>query len=77
MDSNIKPGQTYKHYKCDIYKILNLVKHSETEEWLVVYERQTDIIHQGWKIWARPLTMFQEVIEVKDYKGPRFSLIEN
>lgn len=75
MESNIKPGQIYKHYKGDTYKIITLAKHSETREWLVVYERQTDIIHQDWRIWARPLKMFIENVEVDGYKGPRFEYI--
>lgn len=73
---HIKPGQLYKHYKGDTYKIITLAKHSETQEWLVVYERQTDIVHTGERIWARPLSMFLENIETDSYKGPRFEYIE-
>ena len=71
----IKPGQIYKHYKGDTYKIITLAKHSETQEWLVIYERQTDTIHNDWKVWARPLEMFQENITVDHYSGPRFTLV--
>jgi hypothetical protein len=76
MEEKIKPGQIYKHYKGDIYKIVALAKHSETQEWMVVYERQTDIIHQGWKTHVRPLGMFVENVDVEGYKGPRFEYIE-
>ena len=75
MEEKVKPGQIYKHYKGDTYKILCLGKHSETREWMVVYERQTDIVHQGWKINIRPLEMFLEVVHVDNYDGPRFQLI--
>lgn len=75
MESKIKPGQIYKHYKGDTYKILTPAKHSETGEWMVVYERQTDIIHQGWKVHVRPLEMFLENVDVEGYKGPRFEYI--
>lgn len=75
MESNIEPGQIYKHYKGDTYKILTLAKNTETEELLVVYERQSDIIHSGWKIWARPIAMFLENIEIEGYHGPRFEYI--
>jgi len=71
----IKPGQLYKHYKGDTYKVIALAKHSETEEDLVVYERQTDLVHNGYKIWVRPLKMFQENIETENYKGPRFEYL--
>lgn len=71
----IKPGQLYKHYKGDTYKIIAIAKHSETEEELVIYERQTDLIHTGYRIWARPIKMFLKDIEVENYKGPRFEYL--
>ncbi len=78
MEDKIKPGQIYKHYKGDTYKIITLAKHSETREWMVVYERQTDIVHNGWKMQVRPLDMFMEDVDVSEYnyKGPRFQYIE-
>ncbi len=75
METKIKAGQIYKHYKGDSYKIISLAKSSETEEWMVVYERITDITHNGWKVWARPLAMFLDHIDKSDYKGPRFEYI--
>ena len=53
----IKPG-TYKHFKGGIYKILNIAKHSETMEELVIYQDTLD----PKLIWARPLNNFQETI---------------
>jgi cyclomaltodextrinase len=70
-----KPGKLYKHYKGDTYKIVTLAKHSETSEWMVVYERMTDIVHDGYKIHVRPLDMFLETVEVNGKKLPRFELI--
>ena len=76
MESKVKPGQIYKHYKGDTYKIVTLAKHSETKEWLVVYHRETNKVHNGeWKIYARPLEMFLENVEVEGYSGPRFEYI--
>jgi hypothetical protein len=71
----IKPGQIYKHFKGDTYKIISLAKHTETEELMVVYERQTDTAHTGWRVWARPETMFFEHVEKDGYIGPRFEYI--
>lgn len=71
----IKPNQIWKHYKGDTYKIITLAKHTETEEMMVVYERQTDIVHSGFRIWARPMSMFLDIIDKDDYKGPRFEYI--
>lgn len=75
MEPEIKPGQIYKHYKGDTYKILVLAKDSETREWMVVYERQTDLVHQGYSITVRPLSMFTENVDKDGYKGPRFEYI--
>ena len=72
MEPKIKLG-TYKHFKGDTYKIVTIAKHSETHEWMVVYERLTDIVHQGWKIHVRPLDMFVENVDKDGYKGPRFT----
>ncbi len=54
----IKKG-TYQHFKGSYYQVLHLARHSETEEYMVVYhhfDSENDI-------WIRPLTMFDETIE--------------
>lgn len=53
----ITVGKTYKHYKGNIYKIIAIAKHSETEEELVVYQN----IEKG-DIWARPISMWNEEV---------------
>lgn len=53
----ITVGKTYKHYKGNIYKIIAIAKHSETEEELVVYQN----IEKG-DIWARPVSMWNEEV---------------
>ena len=56
-----------KHYKGGIYKVLNLgVKHTETDEFLVVY---LDVYGQ---IWARPESMFYGLVEVNGEQVPRY-----
>ncbi len=75
MEDKVKPGQIYKHYKGDTYKVLILAKDSETRDWMVVYERQTDIVHDGYRITVRPLDMFLEEVDKNGYKGPRFEYI--
>ena len=42
-------GKTYKHYKGNLYKIINFAKHSETTEEMIVYQS----IKNG-DIWVRP-----------------------
>lgn len=64
----------YKHYKGGLYKVLGIVKHSETLEDLVLYETLYD--NPRSKLWVRPLKMFSEKIEVSGRMVPRFEYIE-
>lgn len=66
----IKPGQIYKHYKGNHYKILVLGKHSESGEELVAYQRQED-----GKVYFRPVVMFFDPIEFNGIKTKRFVLV--
>lgn len=61
-------GKTYRHYKGNLYKIINFAVHSETLEDMIVYQSLYDD-----KIWARPKTMWNEIV---DNNGTlRFTLI--
>ncbi len=56
---SIEPG-IYRHFKGGLYEVSGLVRHSETEEWLVLY-RPCSPENAQW--WVRPLEMFVEKIE--------------
>lgn len=61
----------YKHYKGQRYQVLHCARHSETQEWLVVYR----CLYDDFSIWVRPLTMFQEQVTLSNNElVPRFSL---
>nr|WP_207063174.1 DUF1653 domain-containing protein [Motiliproteus sp. SC1-56] len=62
-----EPG-LYRHYKGGLYRVLGVARHSETEEWLVVYRPCYG--EQG--LWVRPLAMFLESVEVQGRATPRF-----
>jgi len=62
---------TYRHYKGNTYQVLGVVKHSETEEDLVVYQA----LYGECSWWARPLEMFCGQVEVGGNLVPRFQLI--
>lgn len=66
----VKKGR-YRHYKGGEYKVLYLVKNSETKEDMVVYQ---DINHED-KLWVRPKKMFLEEVEAAGIKKPRFEFI--
>ncbi len=70
----ITPG-TYKHAKTgNLYRILGVAKHSETLEDLVVYEALYD--NPKSKLWVRPLSMFEEEVEIEGQKKKRFERID-
>ena len=51
------PG-IYKHYKGNLYQVLGMARHSETEEWLVVYQA----LYGEKGFWVRPLTLWLEPV---------------
>ncbi|MGI5309525.1 DUF1653 domain-containing protein [Rheinheimera sp. WS51] len=66
----IEPGY-YQHYKGGYYQVIDCAKHSETEEWLVIYRP----LYGKATLWARPLTMFCENVEIAGELLPRFLYI--
>ena len=52
-DTEIIPGAKYRHFKGGEYELIDVARHSETNEELVVYCSLAD-----GKVWARPKTMF-------------------
>ncbi len=70
---SIKIEQIYKHYKGFSYQILNIAKHSETLEDMVVYKA----LYGEGLVWVRPLSMFEEEIIKDGKKIKRFELISD
>jgi hypothetical protein len=62
----------YLHYKNLRYEVLDVVRHSETLEYLVLYKALYG--EQG--LWVRPLAMFTENVTVGGVVQPRFKLIQ-
>jgi hypothetical protein len=63
----------YEHYKGGLYQVLEVARHSETEELLVVYRT----LYGDYSMWVRPLDMFQQSVEVDGEVVPRFRLVES
>ena len=69
---SLKKG-IYQHYKGQLYQVMNVATHSETEEKLVVYQ----CLYGDYSIWVIPLSMFTETITTYDDREvDRFKLIQ-
>ena len=72
-----RPGQVYRHFKGNIYRIITIADHSETGERLVIYKRD----ETEERAYARPLDMFMSEIDKKKYPDAkekyRFTLISD
>ena len=67
---NIKPGK-YRHYKGNEYLVIDIAKHSEDLEPMVVYQA----LYGDKGLWVRPAHMWDEIICKDNYNGPRFQYI--
>ncbi|WP_195983988.1 DUF1653 domain-containing protein [Clostridium sp. D33t1_170424_F3] len=61
----------YRHFKGGEYQVLYLARHSETQEWMVVYQA----LYGEHGIWVRPAAMWEEIVERDGYSGKRFTYI--
>ena len=64
----IKAG-LYRHYKGAQYQVIDTVRHSETEEELVLYRA----LYGAKGLWVRPLAMFKEEVLVNGKPVARFA----
>jgi hypothetical protein len=62
----------YKHYKGNLYQVIEVATHSETREELVVYRT----LYGDYSMWVRPLSMFQDLVSFEDEQVPRFRFVE-
>ena len=69
----VKEGQTYRHFKGNLVKIIAVAKDSETLEKMIVYTHDGDT-------WVRPYDMFLSEVDHKKYPDVkqkyRFELVE-
>ncbi len=61
----------YQHYKGNRYELIYIANHSETLEKMVVYRA----LYGEGEIWVRPLSMWEEEIEVDGKKLKRFEYV--
>lgn len=66
------PLGIYRHYKGNLYQLLHIARHSETEELLAVYRA----LYGDYGVWVRPLAMFAEEVETVNGCVARFALVK-
>jgi hypothetical protein len=59
----------YLHYKGFVCSVIGVGEHTETGEPFVVYSEHD-------KIWIRPLSVFEQQVEVSGVRVPRFQRVE-
>ncbi len=67
-DITIKPG-IYRHFKGQRYQVMDLVKHSENEQTLVLYRA----LYGERGLWVRPVDLFLGSKQVDGVAVPRFT----
>lgn len=68
MTTSLKPGR-YRHYKGKLYEVIDVARHSESEELLVVYR----CLYGDHSLWVRPLEMFLDTVDVNGEQVARFA----
>ena len=66
------PLGVYRHFKGNRYQVIDLARHSETEEWMVVYRA----LYGEGGLWVRPASMWLETVERDGHTYQRFTLEE-
>jgi len=62
----------YRHYKGNLYEVMEVATHSESGEKLVVYRA----LYGDYGVWVRPLSMFAEPVEKDGTRISRFALLQ-
>lgn len=65
----------YEHYKGSQYRVLGIGRHTEADEYFVVYSPVLPKMGAP-TIWLRPYDMFIETVEIDGEVVPRFRKIE-
>jgi hypothetical protein len=56
-------GQVFRHFKGDLYLLLDIAQHTETGEQLVIYKA----LYGECKVYARPIEMFLSKVDKEKY----------
>ena len=65
------PPGLYRHYKGNLYRVQDTVRHSETLEPITLYRA----LYGAQGLWVRPAAMFGEAVVVDGVQQARFTRI--
>lgn len=63
----------YRHFKGNLYEVLGVAKHSETEETVVVYRA----LYGDAGLWVRPFAMFFDSVLLNGEQVARFARVHD
>lgn len=63
MQPEILKNRIYRHYKGDYYIVIDIAKHSETGESMVIYRG----LYADGPLWTRPLSLFADELDVASH----------
>ena len=69
----VTPPGLYRHYKGNLYEVVDTVRHSETLEPLTLYRA----LYGEHGLWVRPAAMFLEDVEIDGVLQPRFAKVSD
>lgn len=70
-DDAPQPGEIYRHYKGDLYRVVLLAEHSNDDEWMVVYEPMYE--NPDAPFFTRPLREWNEKVIWEGRETTRFT----
>lgn len=59
----VEKSATYRHFKGNLYKVIEIAKNTETNEMMVVYQA----LYGDYGIFVRPLDMFLSKVDKEKY----------
>ncbi len=73
METNLPKKGIYKHFKGNLYELVDFANNSETLETMVIYRA----LYGEKELWVRPLSMWEETVERDGKTNKRFTYISD